>query len=158
MFNQLPAQFNAQLKQQKLPYLIVGLLLTFYIVFNVQTPKMLAASIDSVYGTLLIVAVVVLIAFQGHPILAVLAAIAAYFLIKRSSVSSGAYALQHYLPSERVKVMDYAKYNNFPYSLEEEVVAHMAPLVKYDAPMSVDYKPVLDAQFDAAPVDYDGVV
>ena len=151
-------QVQTQLKAAKPHTLVIGLVLVLYIVLNIQTPRVLSASIDSVYGTLLLLALVVVVAFHGHPIIAVLTAIAAYFLMKRSAVSSGAYALKHYLPSEHIKVLDYAKYNNFPYSLEEEVVAQMAPLVKHDAPMSVDYKPVLDAQFDAAPVDYEGVV
>ena len=48
--------------------------------------------------------------------------------------------------------MDFAKYNDFAVTLEEEVVDKMAPLVRYDAPSNVDYKPVLAPLYDASPV------
>ncbi len=139
-------------------HLIFGVFLVLYILLNVQTPEMIATSVDNVYGKLFLAALVLLIFMQSHPVIGILSGIAAYFLIKRSTVTTGNYALEHYLPSEQVKLMDYAKYNEFDATLEEEVVSKMAPLVTYDAPANVDYKPVLDAQFDAAPIDYDGVI
>jgi hypothetical protein len=151
-------KLQSQLKDLKPHYLLFGVLLTLYIVLNVQTPDMLAPTLDSIYGTVLIVLFVILIAFQTTPVLGLLAAIAGYFLIKRSgsgsSSSSGDFDLQDYLPSSAAVQYKVA----LPASLEEEIVAHMAPLVTFDAPASVDYKPVLAAQYDAAPVDYDGVV
>ena len=155
-------KLQSQLKDLKPHYLLFGVLLTLYIVLNVQTPDMLAPTLDSIYGTIVIVLFVILFAFQTTPVLGLLAAIAGYFLIKRSGSGSGSssdsdsgvFDLQDYLPSPTATQYKLA----LPASLEEEIVAHMAPLVLYDAPASIDYKPVLAAQYDAAPVDYDGVV
>lgn len=155
-------KLQSQLKDLKPHYLLFGVLLTLYIVLNVQTPNMLAPTLDSIYGTVLIVLFVILIAFQTTPVLGLLAAIAGYFLIKRSgsgsSSSGGDFDLQDYLPSSVYDPSTVQYKVALPASLEEEIVAHMAPLVTFDAPASVDYKPVLAAQYDAAPVDYDGVV
>ena len=80
----------------------------------------------------------------------VLAIIAAYTMISRASKQSGTFAVRNYLPSEESKVLDFAKYNDFPYTLEEEEVARMAPLVRNETSTGSDYKPVLDALHDAS--------
>jgi hypothetical protein len=51
-------------------------------------------------------------------------------------------------------------YNQFPYTLEQEVVKKMAPLNKADTSGSNTYSfnPVLDDLHDAAPVNYTGVI
>ena len=106
--------------------------------------------------------VVVLIALtifaNSHPVLGVLSLVAAYELIKRSSVSTGTHAIKNYLASEKEKVTDFTKFNDFPVTLEEEVVAKMAPLVQNNDAPKGNFKPVLDDQHDAAGVDYEGVI
>jgi hypothetical protein len=47
--------------------------------------------------------------------------------------------------------------NQFPYTLEQEVVKKMAPAKEsYDYTPS-SFSPVLDDTYDAAPIDYTGV-
>ena len=65
--------------------------------------------------------------------------------------------INNYLPSEQAKAAEFSKYNDFPVTLEEEVVSQMAPIVKYDDAPNMNYAPVLDGLHDAAPLDYDGV-
>ena len=70
---------------------------------------------------------------------------------------TGTYALNNFLPSEESKVIDFSKYNDFPVTLEEEVVSQMAPIGN-DAPApNMNYKPILEGLHDAAPINYDGV-
>ena len=68
------------------------------------------------------------------------------------------YALNNYLPSEESKVIDFSKYNDFPVTLEEEVVSQMAPIGVDGSAPNMNYKPILEGLHDAAPIDYDGVV
>ena len=70
---------------------------------------------------------------------------------------TGTYALNNFLPSEDSKVIDFSKYNDFPVTLEEEVVSQMAPIGNDGAAPNMSYKPFLDGLHDAAPIDYDGV-
>jgi hypothetical protein len=138
--------------------LIAGVLLALYILINVPTPAVLAEPISSIYGRVLLGFVAVVIFLRTNPLLGVLSAIAIYYLIVRSSMVTGQFFAKHFLPSEKLKLADFKKFNDFPVTLEEEVVSQMAPLVKYDAPSSLDYKPILDDTYDAAPVMYDGVI
>jgi len=78
-------------------------------------------------------------------------------LLYGSYKKSGTYALTNYLPSEESKVLDFSKYNDFPVTLEEEVVSQMAPIGNDGAAPNMSYKPILEGLHDAAPIDYDGV-
>ncbi|NBO42316.1 MAG: hypothetical protein EBU92_12545, partial [Betaproteobacteria bacterium] len=73
--------------------------------------------------------VVVLIALSffthSHPVVGVLGLFAAYVLIRRSSISS---AIEAYIPSEERKSNELSILNQFPVTLEEQIVALRAPL------------------------------
>ena len=140
------------LQGHKPHHLFFGIFLILYILVNVPTPAVVADPISSIYGKIILGFVSAVVFLHTNPIVGILFIVAAYFLVQRSDVVSGQYALKHFLPSEAVKVTDFAKYNEFDVTLEEEVVDKMAPLVRYDAPANVDYKPVLGALYDASPV------
>ena len=53
---------------------------------------------------------------------------------------------------------DFPKYNDFPISLEEEMVEKMAPLVKYPSTSQSSYKAALNKIHDAADINYTGVI
>jgi len=137
---------------------ILAIILIIYILLNVQTPNVLAGLIDNLVGNVIVVIIAIIIFANSHPIVGILAAVAAYELIKRSSVSTGTNAIRNYVESEKSKVEDFNRYNDFPVTLEEEVVAKMAPLVENNDPPRSDFKPVLDDQHDAAGIDYEGVI
>ena len=51
------------------------------------------------------------------------------------------------------------KNNQFPYTLEQEIVKKMAPVNKNNSTSSsYSFKPILDDLHDAAPLDYKGVI
>ena len=80
-------------------------------------------------------------------------------LITRASVSTGSYAAQHYIPTEKKKYSSMTKNNQFPYTLEQEIVKKMAPVNKNNSTSSsYSFKPILDDLHDAAPLDYKGVI
>ena len=149
---------NDLLKAEKRHQLLLGVVFVIYILMNVRTPGALAGLVDNMYGNIAVIVIALSVFTQSNPVVGILALVAAYELIKRSNVGTGDYAIRNYLPTEKSKVMDFSKYNDFPVTLEEQVVAKMAPLVKHDAPANSNYKPVLDSLHDASPIDYEGVI
>jgi hypothetical protein len=62
--------------------------------------------------------------------------------------------LQTYIPSEENKMNQFTAFNQFPYTLEQEVVKKMAPIVQSGSVLnSASYKPLLDNLHDASPVN-----
>ena len=96
---------------------------------------------------------------HSNPIVGILGIIVAYELIKRSSVTTGSAALEHYYPTEQKKWSPFSPIHQFPYTLEQEIVKKMAPIrhpaTKNNRP---NFKPVLDDLHDAAPINYQGVI
>ena len=91
---------------------------------------------------------------QSNPILAVVAALVAFDLMRRSNETTGLGALQAYAPSEQKKMSQFTAFNQFPYTLEQEVVAKMAPIVRSGSSLSAaSYKPLLDNLHDASPLN-----
>lgn len=144
------------IKTQSKQHYVLAILLIMYILINVQTPNAVAPLIDSTLGKISIIVLSISL-FSINFLIGVLGVIAGYQLINRSSVKTGTFAMRNYLPSEASKVIDFSRYNDFPVTLEEEMVKKMAPVV-VDNSSSLTYKPVLDSLHDAAPIDYEGVI
>jgi len=120
-----------------------------YIVFNVPTPEPIASLIDSTIGYVIVIALFALMAVNLNPIITLIGVFAIYLLFKRSSISTGSLAMTKYLPSENVKGQYLNVFNQFPVTLEEEVVQQMAPLQSGPAMGPKSFTPVLDNLHDA---------
>ena len=120
-----------------------------YIVFNVPTPEPIASLIDSTIGYVIVIALFALMAVNLNPIITLIGVFAIYLLFKRSSISTGSLAMTKFLPSENVKGQYLNAFNQFPVTLEEEVVQQMAPLQSGPAMGPKSFTPVLDNLHDA---------
>ena len=129
--------------------LLLLVVLILYIVLNIQTPPTLAHLIDNIYGNIAVILCAFYLLANSNPIVGVIALFAAYELIKRSSHSTGTTAIQKFLPSEMKKGVHLSAFNQFPVTLEEEVVKYMAPLISSGGPNSLHYKPVMDDTHNA---------
>ena len=147
-----------KIKLEKREHLIFAILLIIYILLDVHLPAFMAGAVDTIYGKILLYILAIHIFLNVNKVAGVLALVAAYTMIKRVSLETGTFAIREYLPSEEAKVLDFKKFNDYPYTLEEEEVARMAPLVRNETSVGSDFKPVLDALHDAAPTDYEGVI
>ena len=134
--------------------IILGVVFLIYIVTSVPTPDFLAQMVNTSVGTAIVVILALSMLGCCNPIVAVLGLVAAYELVKRS----GSAALMASVPSEVTKLAQMERYNEFPKTLEEEMVQKMAPLVSHPPAPGANYKPVLDDIQDAAPVNYEGVI
>lgn len=130
------------LKKENYHHLLLLVVLVLYSVLNIPTPALLANMIDTVYGNIVVLLVAFYVLAKFNPIIGVVTLFAGYELIKRSSHSTGTLAIQRYLPNEMKKSGHLSAFNQFPVTLEEEMVKKMAPLVETAGPSNLDYKPI----------------
>ncbi len=104
--------------------LILGIIFVFYILLNVQTPEFLAGAIDNIFGKVLVVAIAAVIFIKTNPVIGVLGLVVAYQMIKTASVTTGTYALKHYLPSEQSKFKEMQSFNTEHIQAEQPTSLH----------------------------------
>jgi len=123
---------------------ILGLLFIIYLIGGYKTPAPLAEIIDTTPGKLILAIVSFSFFLSVHPLLGILGFVVAYEIVRRSIGSKTAAVI--YMPSERKKARQMASFNEnegklaafnegnlnennqFPYTLEQEVVSKMAPM------------------------------
>jgi hypothetical protein len=145
--------FDSLFKKQHRGELILAILLVIYLVMGFKTPEPIANLVDNIVGKVVIIIVVIYLFAYYNPILGILALFVAFNLIRSSSVTTGSDALQKYVPTEEKKASQFTAYNQFPYTLEQEVVAKMAPILHSNTSgTQSSYKPILDNLHDASPL------
>ena len=141
--------------------IILFIVFVFYIIFPINTPEILIPFINSSFGLAFILLVTLSIFFYTTPILAVLAILVSYEVIRRSCSNKGnkknnlmdmdMINIPEYNPptqdkkDEKMLEMNPVKVE----SLEEEVVLKMAPVGKSDSSTYIEtsYKPIADPLF-----------
>lgn len=136
--------------------IVLLIVLTLYIICDVNTPKLISDKVSSTTGKFLVIALSIIVFLKANNVVGILALISGYMLIKRSVKDI---PQQYKLPSEKEKWSQFEKYNDFPVTLEEEMVSKLAPLVEpsQNDQADVEYSPVLTDLHDAAGTDYSGV-
>jgi hypothetical protein len=142
--------------------LILAILFIIYLVMNYNIPPNLASMINNTYGNILIIVIALLIFMVTNPIVGVLGFLVAYQMIS-SSNKYGLNLLQNlrndYTQTEHKKWGPFTASNQFPYTLEQEMVKKMTPGVPVDSVNSPSsFKPILSNTNDAAPIHYNGVI
>jgi len=146
--------FSSLFKKEHMGELVLVILFIIYLIIGYKTPEPIASMIDSLVGKIVIFIIVIYLFMNSNPILAVLSLFVAFDLIRRSSMATGLDALQKYAPSEQKKSSQFSAFNQFPYTLEQEVVAKMAPIAKSGSSLSqASYKPLIDNLHDASPLN-----
>jgi len=149
--------FKNLFETKNLNQLILVILFIIYLIFIIRLPMFVANIIDNVYSKIIIAVLALILLAFANPILGILGILVAYELIKRSSMQAGNSILDKYYPTEEKKWSPFSATNQFPYTLEQEVVKHMAPAVNASNNKAT-YTPVLDNLYDAAPINYNGVI
>ena len=130
-------------------HLILTLLLSIFILFDIKVPLVLAELVDNPIGKI-VVAVLSLCLLSTNALAGVVGLIAAYVLIQRSADSTGTAAEKNYLPSEAKKSSHLSAMNQFPVTVEEEVISKMLPSTNTRDLTAPEFKPVLDDNHEAA--------
>lgn len=146
--------FSDLFKKQHMGELLLVILFIIYLIMGYKTPEPVANLVDSIAGKVVIFIVVIYMFMHCNPILSVLALFVAFDLIRRSSQTIGIDALKKYAPSEEKKSSQFTAFNQFPYTLEQEVVKKMAPIIQNGSTMTkASYMPLLENLYDAAPLN-----
>jgi hypothetical protein len=128
---------------------VLSILIVFYVLLGVRTPSMVEGVIETIPGKFGLALLVLYLVMYAHPFLAILVAFAIFILFKNTSAN----IMKSYLPSEEKKMSQFTAFNQFPYTLEQEVVAKMAPVFKPGFSMEKStFSPKLENTHDAAPV------
>ena len=142
------------LKNAKMGETLLTLLFIIYLLMGYKTPEPVANLVDTMVGKAVVFVVVVCLFVYTNPILAVLGLFVAFDLIRRSSAATGIDALKKYAPSEEKKSSQFTAFNQFPYTLEQEIVKKMAPIIQTSSTATkASYVPMLDNIYDATPLN-----
>ena len=123
-------------------HLVLTILLCVFIVFDIQVPNALANMIDNNIGKIAVDALALCL-LSMNTLLVVIGLVAAYVLIQRSANTTGTQAEKDYLPSEAKKNTVMSSMNQFPMTVEEEVIAKMLPMNNQVDLSQPEFKPVL---------------
>lgn len=115
--------------------LLLALLLGYIVIAGVKLPFMFAEMIDTLVGKAVLIMLVLLL-FMRSPVVGVLAMIAVFELIRQAEHTTGTAQMRLFLPTDEHRGRFYTAMNQFPVTIEEEVVANMVPKV-YEHPMHV---------------------
>ena len=99
------------LKAEKRHEVFLGIVFIIYILLNVDTPSGLSKLIDTSLGYVIVAILALTVFASTNPIVGILGLIAAYELLRRSN--GGSLLISSNIPSEKNKVMDFSKYNDF---------------------------------------------
>mgnify|MGYP005987351171 FL=1 len=141
--------FNKLMKPNNRNNQLLLIVMVIYIMFNIKTPQLLASVVDNIYGNIGVLVVAVYLIMKVNPVVGIVALYAAYELIQRSSGMTGSVGIQKYLPSQLKQNRHLTAFNQFPITLEEEVVKQMAPLVETNGPSHLHYVPASDNTYSA---------
>jgi len=135
---------------EKMHQFVIAILLVLYLLFDIETPMYLANLVDTTLGNIVVWLLVVTIFFSSNIIVGLLSVVAGYELIQRSRSVTGNLQLEQINNAEKIKLDMLDNYNNYPVTLEEEVVSKMAPLVNENSYSTSNYQPVLNNLHDAS--------
>jgi len=146
--------FTELFKKKHMGELSLAILMIIYLILGFKIPDQVVSMVDNMVGKTFIILIVIYLFMNANPILAVVAALVAFDLMRRSTGNTGLdIGLASYAPSEEKKISQFTAFNQFPYTLEQEVVAKMAPIVRSGTSITpASYKPILDNLHDASPL------
>lgn len=153
--------FSKLFKKEHMGELVLFILFVIYLVMGYQTPESVASVINSMVGKLLLFFIVLYLFLYKNPVLAVLSLFVAFDLIRRSTYynTDVATRIEQILnpgctDGAEMSQYPFTKFNQFPYTLEQEVVKKMAPIVQSGTVLTKpSFKPFLESDHDASPIN-----
>lgn len=111
-------------KMQNVEYIFIALLLLF-ILMDVEVPPTIGQYIDTTIGSIILISGAIYI-FHIQKVLGAVALIAAVEILRRTN---GIRAIKQFIPSELRRSVQLSMWNDFPITLEEEIVRDQLPVV-----------------------------
>ena len=139
---------DLELKDAEHHHYILTAVFAIFVVFPIAVPDILAEMIDNTLGKIVII-IIALNLFLLHPMVGALGLLAAYELIKRSSIPKTVKYSEHsFIPPVRKKKTNIQ--NQFPVTVEEEIISNQIPYVYNKTLIESTYKPIQDGLQGAA--------
>ena len=146
--------FSGLFKKEHAGELVLAILLIIYLIMGRKTPVPLAVIVNSLIGQVILFFIIIYMFLHSNPILAVLFLFVVFILISRSNNVMKQNSLKSYLPSEEKKSSQFTAFHQFPYTLEQEMVKKMAPIVQSGSSITKpSYKPIIDNLYNAANIN-----
>jgi|TARA_B100000674_G_C37821950_1_gene906239 hypothetical protein len=120
-------------------YLVLSLLMVVFIVLEVAPPSNVCMLVDTIVGKAVVI-MVALSLFSLDMLMGIVGIVAAYVLIMRCSKKE---EIRTFSPSEVRKSKHLSVMNQFPQTVEEEIIGKMLPRTNPDL-QAPDYKPTLN--------------
>ena len=139
-------------EKKNMPQLALSVLFILFLVMGYQLPENIASIIDTTLGKIVVAIVALALFAYGNPVLGVLALLVAYQLIKGASIRTGMAGLEEFYPTEAKKWSPFTSTNQFPYTLEQEVVKNMTTQKFNTEYVKPPFKPILEDTHDASPL------
>lgn len=137
--------FSKQLKGMTSINMVISFVLILYILLDIRPPVGLAIMIDeSILAQILLYLFGLGVTIYYNPLVGVLTLFASHEFIRRSTTNTNGEAVYKYLPSQDKMDETLNSLNQFPITLEEQVVSTMAPLVLDGPSGPPSYVPILD--------------
>jgi hypothetical protein len=116
--------------------LVLAIVFIVYLLVDVKTPTTLAGYVDTFAGNAIVWGLALLLFSCCCTPLSMLGLVVAYVFIQRSN-------MRNFMPSESSKHDEMSKYNEFPFTLEEEAVSHIPEILGSEPPVSsyTTYRP-----------------
>ena len=148
--------FSSLLKKENMAELILVIIIIIYLIMGYETPEAVSSILDSALGKLSLFLIVVYMFVYTSPVLAILTIFVAFMLISNGKyLNNTSEMIQKYVPSELNKSKQFNAFNQFPYTLEQEVVHKMAPLIQNGSTITkAPYRPNMVNLYDASPINY----
>jgi hypothetical protein len=145
--------FKNLFQKDNLGELSLTILFIIYLIMGYKLPHEVSNRISTPIGKIAVILIAISLFIYCNPILGIIALFVAFDLIRRSDVYTGIDALKKYAPTEEKKSSQFTAFNQFPYTLEQEVVNRMAPIVRTESTLfAASYKPMLENLHDATPL------
>lgn len=153
--------FSKLFKKEHMGELVLFILFVIYLVMGYPTPEPVAVVVNSFVGKIFIFFIVFYLFLYKNPVLAVLSLFVVIDLIRRSTYynTDAATRIEQILnpgctDGPEMSQYPFTKFNQFPYTLEQEVVKKMAPIVQSGSVLTKpSFKPFLESDHDASPVN-----
>jgi hypothetical protein len=143
--------FNKLIDREKTGEILLLVLFCIYLIAGYPIPNTVAEFVREYYGKVFVIIVAGLLFLYTNPILGIIGLFVAVDLIRRSGKGSVKY--QQYIPSEAKKNEQYVAFNQFPYTLEQEIVKIMAPMKNAGTSLTKpSYNPLMEELYDAMPI------
>lgn len=145
--------FKELFERKNMGQLVLVILFVIYLLMGNETPESIANLVDTISGKIIVMVFALLLFAYANPILGVLGLLVAYNLLKNASINSTlmiTQSLNSYYPSEEKVWSPFTPTNQFPYTLEQEVVKDMASQKFNTVYEETSFKPILVNTHDAA--------